>query len=34
MRIPFEGEAVWLTAEGRQPYWRGRLVRARYEFAQ
>jgi hypothetical protein len=26
MLVPTEGEVAWLTAEGRLPYWRGRLL--------
>ncbi len=34
MLIPLEGEVAWILPEGRRPYWRGRLERIRYEFAQ
>lgn len=33
MRIPSEGEVEWQTPEKREPYWRGRIVEARYDFA-
>lgn len=33
MRIPLNAEVAWLLPEGARPYWRGRIVRARYEFA-
>lgn len=34
MLIPTEGEVAWLPPEGRQPYWRGRMERIEYQFAQ
>ncbi len=34
MRIPLEGEVAWMLPEGPKPYWRGRITRLRYEFAQ
>ena len=34
MMIPTEGEVEWQMPEGRQPYWRGRVVEAEYEFAK
>lgn len=34
MRIPIEGEVAWLLPEGPKPYWRGRIARVDYEFAQ
>ena len=34
MRIPIEGEVMWMLPEGPKPYWRGRITRLRYEFAQ
>ncbi len=34
MRIPLEGEVAWILPEGPKPYWRGRIKRLRYEFAQ
>jgi hypothetical protein len=33
MLIPTEGEVAWILPEGRTPYWRGRLLGTRYEFA-
>ncbi len=34
MRIPIEGEVMWMLPEGPKPYWRGRITRLSYEFAQ
>ena len=34
MRIPLEGEVAWMLPEGPKPYWRGRITRLSYEFAQ
>lgn len=34
MRIPLEGEVSWMLPEGPKPYWRGRIKRISYEFAQ
>ena len=34
MRVPLNGEAAWLLPEGPKPYWRGRITRLSYEFAQ
>lgn len=34
MRIPIEGEVAWILPEGAKPYWRGRITRISYEFAQ
>lgn len=34
MRIPLEGEVAWMLPEGPKPYWRGRITRLDYEFAQ
>jgi len=34
MRIPFEGEVAWILPKESKPYWRGRIKRLRYEFAQ
>lgn len=31
VRIPREGEVGWVLPEGLQPYWRGRMVEARFE---
>ena len=33
LRVPLTGEAAWLTEEGREPYWRGRITSATYEFS-
>ena len=33
MRVPQEGEVVWVLPEGDKPYWRGRTLLATYEFA-
>jgi hypothetical protein len=32
MKIPIEGEVEWQMPEGNQPYWRGRIIEARYDF--
>jgi hypothetical protein len=32
--IPIEGEVSWILPEGPKPYWRGRISRISYEFAQ
>ena len=34
MRIPIDGEVAWILPEGPKPYWRGRITRLSYEFAQ
>ena len=34
MRVPLEGEVVWLLPGGAKPYWRGRITKLSYEFAQ
>lgn len=34
MHIPIEGEVAWVLSEGLNPYWRGRITRISYEFAQ
>lgn len=34
MRIPIEGEVAWILPDGPKPYWRGRITRLTYEFAQ
>ena len=34
MMIPVEGEVEWQMPEGKQPYWRGRITEAEYEFAK
>jgi hypothetical protein len=33
MMIPLQGEVEWQMPEGNQPYWRGRIVETRYDFA-
>ncbi len=33
MLIPLEGEVAWLLPEGSQPYWRGRIQRIEFEYA-
>lgn len=33
MRVPTVGEVAWILADGRQPYWRGRLRSVTYTFA-
>jgi hypothetical protein len=32
--IPVEGEVAWILPEGPKPYWRGRITKISYEFAQ
>jgi len=32
MQIPTEGEAAWLTPQGRKPYWRGSVAAIAYEY--
>ena len=34
MHIPIEGEVAWILPEGRKPYWRARITRLKYEFAE
>lgn len=34
MQVPMEGEVAWLLPEGLKPYWRGRITKLSYEFAQ
>jgi hypothetical protein len=34
MCVPLEGEVAWIHPEGARPYWRGRITRLNYEFAQ
>lgn len=34
MRVPLESEVAWLLPEGAKPYWRGRITKLSYEFAQ
>jgi hypothetical protein len=34
MRVPMEGEAVWLLQAGPKAYWRGRVTRMEYEPAR
>ena len=33
MHVPLEGEVAWIHPEGPKPYWRGRITRLDYEFA-
>lgn len=32
MMIPTKGEVSWVLAEGRVPYWRGRVIEARFDW--
>lgn len=34
MLIPLDGEVAWLLPEGPKPYWRGRIQRIEYEYAE
>jgi Family of unknown function (DUF6920) len=34
MRIPIEAEVSWRPPDGPQPYWKGKIVDARYEFVK
>lgn len=34
MRIPIDGEVAWMLPEGPKTYWRGRITKLSYEFAQ
>ena len=34
MRIPMEGEVMWMLPDGPKPYWRGRITKISYEFAE
>ncbi|GIV78916.1 MAG: hypothetical protein KatS3mg050_3310 [Litorilinea sp.] len=34
MLIPLDGEVAWLLSEGPKPYWRGRIQRIEYEYAE
>lgn len=34
MQVPLEGEVAWILPEALRPYWRGRVARLEYEFAQ
>jgi hypothetical protein len=34
MFVPLEGEVVWMLPEGPKPYWRGRITKICYEFAE
>jgi hypothetical protein len=34
MLIPLDGEVEWLLPEGSKPYWRGRIQRIEYEYAE
>jgi hypothetical protein len=33
MRVPFTGEASWLSPRGRRPYWRGTIASLAYEYS-
>lgn len=33
MRVPMTGEATWLPAQGRKPYWRGTVTSRAYEIS-
>jgi hypothetical protein len=33
MRVPMTGEVGWRTPEGLIPYWRARVVAAKFDFA-
>lgn len=33
-RVPMEGEVAWMLPDGPKPYWRGRITRITYEFAE
>lgn len=33
MRVPLDGEVAWVLPTGPKPYWRGRIVESKYEFA-
>ena len=34
MTVPLEGEVAWIHPAGPKPYWRGRVTRISFEFAQ
>jgi hypothetical protein len=34
MLVPVSGEVAWVLPEGQKPYWRGRITKLSYEFAQ
>jgi hypothetical protein len=34
MLVPTEGEVAWVFPDGPKPYWRGRIIRIDYEYAQ
>lgn len=34
MRVPIHGEAAWMPASGRRPYWRGTVTDILYKFAR
>jgi len=34
MHVPLDGEVAWLLPKGAKPYWRGRITKLSYEFAQ
>jgi hypothetical protein len=33
MRVPLDGEVAWVLPTGPKPYWRGRIISSKYEFA-
>ncbi|MBI3611211.1 MAG: hypothetical protein HY204_11005 [Nitrospirae bacterium] len=33
MRIPVEGDVEWRLPDGSFPYWKGRIVKVMYDFA-
>lgn len=33
MWVPMTGEVVWITPQGRKPYWRGTITAMAFEFA-
>jgi hypothetical protein len=33
-RVPLQGEVAWVVEGKAEPYWRGRLTKLRYEFAE
>lgn len=34
MRVPMRGEVAWHLPTGTRPYWRGRVTKLEYEYAQ
>lgn len=34
MMVPFHGEVAWITPQGERPYFRGKVTRVAYQFAQ